>query len=172
MIERSLIQVTEGLVTEPVSLDEAKDWIGGLEGVTDFDEMITSMIKSSRVQIEKETSLALVAKTVTLDCVNTSAFNESVLLPYALQVSGVTVKSLDSSFQETTLTVGTDYFLRGNTVVVGQGRFSIAYTIVPVVNQDLKEIIKMDVAEKFKNRGDTISEVAKQRAQAHAIPWL
>jgi hypothetical protein len=171
MTEYSNIQVSEVAGSEPVNLDEAKAWIGGLEGVTDFDGLISSMIKASRLQVEKETNLALVAKDITLDvCLSK---DDDVLLPYSKEVNMVMVNSLNSSYAETVLTEGTDYFLRGNSVRLTIGRYSISYTVVPVVSDDLKEVIKMDVADKFKHRGDNgLSEAAKQRAQSHMIPWL
>jgi hypothetical protein len=173
MIYLSNIVQTEGAVTEPVSLDEAKDYIRGLEGITEFDEVIEAMVESSRKYVESYTNLSLVPKAITLDCDNQKSCSDTLVLPYCTAVTTVVVNRLDSSDAPTLITAGTDYFLRGNTLRLNPGRYSISYTTVPNVTEDLKEAIKMDVADKFRGENlQGISEAAKGRAEPHRVPWL
>jgi hypothetical protein len=183
MVELSNIQVSEGSVTEPVSLDEAKAWCQ--IDFTDHDSLLTSMINGARKSIEGLLNLHLVAKAVTLD-VTTNRCNEAVTLPYCKGMTSVNVDELDDHDQPTTLVSGTDYYVRGNTLrLPTEGRYAISYTTVPgTTPEDLKEAIKMEVAERYSARGENevfrgasevgtgLSEAAKAKAQPYRIDWL
>jgi hypothetical protein len=186
VINYSSIQVSEGSVTEPVSLDEAKAWLQ--IDLTDHDALLTSMIKGARTSIENYLNLHLVEKTVELDVEFTGDSQKAIPLPYTFGLSSVVVDELDDTDQTTTLTVGTDFFVRGNLVRLLPGRYHVSYTTVPgTIPEDLKEAIKMEVAERFAQRGENptfrtasatdaattgLSESAKAKADPYKILWL
>lgn len=178
MIELTNIEVSEGSVTEPVSLIEAKAWLQ--IDHSDHDSLLTSMITGARQSLEKWLNLALVDKTVTLDADNLKGDWDVMLFPYAKTVADVVVNSLDSSDVPTLLTTGTDYYVRSNSIRIGSGRHSISYSITaPTITQDLKEAILMEVAERYRNRGENnaegkagLSEGATIKAAPHQMVWL
>jgi hypothetical protein len=175
MVDLSNIQVSEGSVTEPVSLDEAKAWLQ--IDFPDHDSLLTSMIKGARKSIENLLNLALVTKAITLDACVTKC-TEVITLPYCKKVTSVNIDELDSRDQPTTLASGTDYYVRGNNVRVSEGRYAVSYTTVPgTIPEDVKEAIKMEVAERFANKGENqsttgLSEGAKAKALPYQIYWL
>lgn len=178
MIEYTNISVSEGSVTEPVSLVEAKAWLN--VDFDDHDSLLTDMIKGARSSIEKLLNLALVAKSVTMD-VQVTGNDSLTIVPFPYTMSFATdplIKGLDSEDAETDLVKGTDFFVRGNNIRIASGRFSVSYTTVPVVPEDVKEAIKMEVANRYKHRGENnsdstgISQEAKEKAEPYSIPWL
>lgn len=186
MINYSSIQLTEGSVTEPVTLDDLKAWLK--IDFSDDDALLTSMSKGARLSIENYLNLALVTKTVDLDIEFSGDYQKAVAMPYTMGLSGAVVESLDSQDQTTTLAVGTDYFVRGNLVRLNPGRYHVSYTTVPgTIPEDLKEAIKMEVAERYAQRGENptfrtasatdaattgLSESAKAKADPYRILWL
>lgn len=174
MIRITNIQTTQGVFTEPLDLQEAKDWLQ--IDFPDFDDLLTSLIVGARESFEKFLNIHLVPKSVTMWVENTKNCMDTVLFPFAVGVSAVLVKSLDYSDTETALVSGTDYFITANTIRIGPGRFKITYNTVPgTIPQALREVIKMEVAERFKNRGDSdggLSEGAKQKAEPFQAIWL
>jgi hypothetical protein len=177
MIELTNIEVSEGSVTEPVILDEAKAWLQ--IDFSDHDALLTSLITGARQSIEKWLNLALVDKTVTLDADNKKG-DWDVMFPYARTVADVVVNGLDSSDVSTVLTIGEDYYVRSNSLRIGPGRHYITYSITaPPISQDLKEAILMEVAERYRNRGENnaegkpgLSEGATIKAAPHQMVWL
>jgi hypothetical protein len=167
--------VTEGTVTEPVSLQEVKDWLQ--IDFDDKDSLITSMITGARQSLEKYLNLHLVPKDVTLDVQSTG---EIVILPYAYSPGTIEINQLDSADQTNTLTDGQDYYSRGNTLRIGAGRYVISYATTPAVPEALKEAIKMEVAERFQNRGEYskessivgLSQSAIAKAQPYQMTWI
>lgn len=169
----SNIQVSEGAVTEPVTLDEVKAWLQ--VDFTDHDEILNGMIKGARRTIEKLCNISLVPKSVTLDIEVTG--DDKVPMPYTASFASPVVKSVASDDTETILTSGTDYYIRGNNIRLGEGRYSVAYTTVPVVPEDIKEAIKMEVAERYANRGENLttsglSKGAIEKVSPYQIIWL
>lgn len=183
MVELNNIQFSEGSITEPVSLVEAKAWCQ--IDFSDQDALLTSMITGARKSIEAFINLFLVTKSVTVD-VTTTKCNEVVTLPYCKGVTSVNVNQLADDDSPTTLQSGLDYYLRGNTIRINQeGRFAISYTTVPgTIPQDLQEAIKMEIAERYASRGENavfrgnaevglgLSEAAKVKALPYQINWL
>lgn len=174
MINYSSISQTEGSVTEPVTLTEVKTWLK--VDFTDDDTLLTSMIKGARQSIEQYLNLALVAKTIALDIEFSGEDQKAVTLPYTSGLSGVTVDELDEQDVTTTLASGTDYFIRGNIIRLSPGRYHVSYTTVPgTIPEALKEAIKMEVAERYSNRGEAstgLSESAKVKADPFKMIWL
>jgi hypothetical protein len=178
MIEISNIVVSEGSVTEPVTLVEAKAWLQ--VDHDDHDALLTAMITGARISLERWLNLALVAKDITLDADNTKDDYDVMLFPYAKGVSSVAVSSLDGNDEETVLTTGTDYYVRANSLRIPNGRHYVSYSVVPgTIPEDLKEAIKMEVAERYRARGENsvdgekgLSEGAKAKAAPYQIVWL
>lgn len=186
MINYSSIQVTEGAVTEPVTLDDVKAWLK--IDFTDDDALLTSMIKGARTSIESYLNLALVTKAIALDVEFTGTEQRTVTMPYTFGLSSVAVDELDSVDDITTLASGTDYFVRGNLIRINPGRYHVAYTTVPgTIPEDLKEAIKMEVAQRYSARGENptfrtasatdaattgLSESAKAKADPYRILWM
>lgn len=181
MTQYTNIQVSESSPVEPVTLDEVKDWV--VVDHDDHDALLTSMIKGARQSVENYCSLSLVAKDITLDLEVTGENQKTIPMPYATGLSAVTVDELDDNDEVTTLASGTDYYLRGNLLRIGAGRYSVSYTTVPgTIPEDLKEAIKMEVANRYAHRGENahdlvnvaqgLSEAAKAKAQPYVITWL
>jgi hypothetical protein len=177
MWQLSNIQVSEGSVTEPVTLEEVKDWLQ--VDFTEHDGLLNGMIKGARRTIEKLCNISLVPKAVTLDVETTG--DEKVPMPYTASFSGspaLVVKSFDSNDTETTLVSGTDFYVRGNNIRIGEGRYSVSYTTVPgTIPEDIKEAIKMEVAERYANRGENLttsglSKGAIEKVSPYQIIWL
>lgn len=174
MINYSSISVTESSPTEPVTLTEVKAWL--TIDFPDHDTLLTSMITGARQSIEQYLNLALVPKTIGLDIEFPGEDQKAVTLPYTSGLSGVVVDELDEEDLTTTLASGTDYFIRGNQVRLSPGRYHVSYTTVPgTIPEALKEAIKMEVAERYSNRGEAstgLSDGAKQKCDPFKIIWL
>lgn len=184
MITFSNIVKSEG-GTEPVVLADVKAWIQ--VDFTDFDVMLTSMLTGARKTIEGFTNLKLVETGITMD-VETTKCNESVFIPYSYGAIGdIGITKLDDVDAETDLVAGTDFYQRGNNIRVPYpGRYAFSYTTnADNIPEDLKEAIKMEVAERFANRGENqamranydspslgISEAAKSKARPYIQAWL
>jgi hypothetical protein len=180
MVDISNIQVSEGSVTEPVTLAEVKTWLTIDFG--DMDAILVTMIKGARKSIESLLNLALVPKQITLD-VTVTKCSELVTLPYCKGVTAVTVNELDPQDQTTALANGVDYYVRGNGLRISEGRYSVAYTtVLAIIPEDLKEAIKMEVAERYLSRGENaaskgavevgLSRAAMIKALPYQINWL
>ncbi len=167
------IVVSEGVVTEPVTLLDAKAWAN--IDHTDDDALITTMIKGARQSLEKHLNLALVPKTVVMGYEVTGA-NPFVTLPYGATVSALTINELDIEDAETLLVASTDYFLRGDQLrMTAKGRYGLSYTVTPEVTQAIKEAIMMEVTERYNSRGDNgegLSKPALEKALPFAQIWL
>lgn len=178
MIELSNIVVSEGSVTEPVSLVEAKAWLQ--IDHSDHDTLLTAMIKSARKSLQKHLNLALVPISVTLDADNSKDEWDSFPLPYAGTVDNVVVSSVEDDDTETALVDGEDFYLRSNSVRIGGGRHYLSYDVDPgTISEDLKTAIKMEVAQMYAvSRGENVdvkpglSQAALMLAQPHQIPYL
>jgi hypothetical protein len=175
MINASNIVASEAEdVVEPVTLAEVKEWL--TIDFADFDDLLTSMISGARKTIENFIGAHLVEKSVTMDV--ELAKDENIILPYSLAVGDLEVIELDSDDTEETLITGDDFYPRGNLIRgLGEGRYIISYTSVPDVPADLKEAIKMEVAERFAHRGENdsttgLSAAAKEKAQPYRLEWL
>lgn len=166
------IQVTEGSITEPVTAAEAKTWMR--VDYSDDDTLITGMIKSARQSIEQFTNLAFVDKSVVMDVLTTSG-NDLIRLYGVDGAESLEVTDIDSE----EVIDSEDYKIRGASVKISRsGYFSIAYDIdASPVPEALKEAIKMEVAERYANRGENnstegLSKSAQSKAQSFVQVWL
>lgn len=155
MIDLFNIEVSESSPTEPVTLDEAKAWVG--VDFADHDDLLTSMITGSRQDVEQLLNGKLVAASI-VAYANTTRSENLYQFPWALKYSHVDIDSVivyglvDGETDET-LTINDDYYLNGSLKLTA-GSFKLIYDIVPVVPQALKEAIMMLVAYRYNNRGD------------------
>jgi hypothetical protein len=150
------IQVSEAEdLTEPVSLQEAKDWL--MIDHDDHNALLTGMITGAREDIEQELGLKLVGSTAFFHVDTTKSEEEITVFPYAMnlnQVSDVVISLLEDGEDDEILTGDEDYYLNGTLKIVSPSRSKVAYTITPVVPTAIKEAIKMLVAYRYGNRGD------------------
>ena len=86
------IQFTDGTVTEPVTLVEAKSWLK-IE-VTDEDALLTAIIKTARQLCESYTGIGFIPHGI-VAVLNNSCGN--IYLPYAPVTSGVVLKDIDGA---------------------------------------------------------------------------
>lgn len=93
---------------EPVSLTEAKAQIQGLEGISDFDTYITSLITVAREMAEEYTWRTIVASTYELRL--PSFDSEKILLPHPVVAAIISIKYNDITGTEQTL-ASDKYFL-------------------------------------------------------------
>jgi hypothetical protein len=156
-------------VEEPITLAEAKAHLQ--VDFDDDDDYIQRLITAARQTLEDFTNLALVEKTMTADAANVCT-GDLMRLPYAAKVSDVVVTDSDT---EELLAVD-EYKVGRNSVKVNyKGNYSLSYTVVPSVSKALKEAILLEVAQRYKHRGDNsegISTAAKEKAQPYRVIWL
>lgn len=98
--------------TDVISLDDAKDWMK-VDGTTD-NSLITSLIGEIIDVVETEYSFQLIEKNVTAEW---EMYAQRVDLPLFPVQSVSSVKTINNQGNETTLAVGDDYYLAGNTLV-------------------------------------------------------
>jgi hypothetical protein len=178
VITLSNIQVSEGSVVEPVSLDEAKVWLQ--IDFTDHDLLLTSMITGAREDIEQELNLKLVDSTASFYADTTKNGEEISVFPYASSmawVSNVAVSLLEDGETDLTQIEDSDYYLNGTLKINGVQRSKVEYTITPVVPTAIKEAIKMLVAYRYNNRGDQekqmgLPEDIERKVSKYRQVWL
>ena len=153
-----------GSITEPVTLEDVKEWIGGLEGSTDFDNLLGSMITPARQDIENYLDVKLVDGAVSLYVTSTEDTDEITSFPYALNVPGtLTVTKITRGEDPEVMVLDDDYYLNGSLSFYDGGRYFLEYDIsVEDVPETLKEAMKMLIAYRFANRGD--------QEKQHGIP--
>jgi hypothetical protein len=151
----SNIQVSEGSITEPVTLGEAKAWAMVDHG--DHDSLLTSMITGAREDIEAELNAKLVDSSVIMYMTTTQASEYLSKLPYALSFADVSLTSVslvEDGEADEVLTGDEDYYFNGVLKIAAAQTSKVEYEITPVVPQAIKEAIMMLVAYRYNNRGD------------------
>lgn len=156
MWKLSNIQHSEaGSITEPVTLADVKAWIGGLEGSTDFDDLLSSVIIPARQDVENYIDAKLVDGDVSLYVDSTEDSDEITSLPYALNLPGtLTISKIVRGETPETMILDEGYYLNGSLSFGSTGRYKIEYDLTGEVPETLKEAIKMLIAYRFANRGD------------------
>lgn len=170
MLKDRNISITEAAeVTEPVDLASVKAWLT-IDYDTD-DALLSEMIIAARQDIEQETGLALVEKEVVYDFTVTD--NDSVRLPYVISVEDIVLTD------ENAEPVDSDnYKHRAGVIAMKQtGCFSVSYTTANTVPAGLKEAIKMLVAYRYNNRGDSerqegMPEDIERKISKYRQTWL
>lgn len=173
MIEYYNIRIIDAeSIEEPVTVDEAKDWMR--VDYEDDNDLIESMIKSARQTLEKFLNLALVDKTVSFDA-KTTCEEDSIRLPYVEDIEEITITDVDKDEE----VVADNYKLRYSGVKVNySGLFGIEYDIeAGEIPEAIKEAIKMEVAERYANRGENdktegLSKSALSKASSYQQVWI
>lgn len=146
---------TEPLAAEPVTLDEAKNWMAKDLADTTDDDLIELLITAARRQLERFTGLSFGTKELSI-LVELDGCAEPYRLPFGpvQSVEGIT---LDRPFQDDlTLADGTDYELVGlgqlrtRTEGIHTIQYTTGYTTLP---EDLKEDVLRVTAWLYQNRG-------------------
>lgn len=155
-------RVTTDLAAEPVSLAEAKEYME--IDFSDFDDLITSLIKSARLASERFTGLSYGTKTISL-----TANNEcEIQLPLGPVQSITSVKNTDGDdldyssfgFDNPVITLINPSFSLlsvGSTIPnrIVNLIYETGFTDCP---EDLKTAIKMRVETAFQYRADSTNE--------------
>lgn len=174
MVTYSNIFITEGEnITEPVDVADVKAWLR--IDFSDDDTLLQKMIVGARETIEDYLHLALVEKTVEVDAVCTSC-TQWMHLPYAQKVVNDETFVVSDNDNDDEVLTATEYHVRGGMWKVDYaGNYKIAYTVDPVINEAIREAIKMEVAERYHNRGELdrgLSEAAKAKVKPYRQIWL
>jgi len=145
-----IIVITDS-TTEPVTLNEAKTWLGIDLDVTTHDADITACIAAARKKVEQLSGLSLSAKTLKLII---NDYNDTYIdMPYPPTVSITSVKTYDSEGTATTYVDGSDYHLIANRLMFsGNGDITeIIYTTGSNAEEFFKLAIKKQLAFDYKN---------------------
>ena len=150
------VELTDGAVTEPVTLQEAKDY-ARIDGSTE-DTLITSLIKMARIHCESFTGKSLVPKTVTI---TSFTYPYQFQMPYGPLTNSANISKcvvLDENDVETALTYQVNTGLYPKLFITGGDqsyKFKLVYTAgFASVPEDIKLAIKMMVNTMYERRED------------------
>ena len=142
------VKVLSEMVSEPLSLTEAKAWLR-VKDFTDDDTLIAALVKSTRKHLEGYTGLSFGTRTLEV----VMKIDESAELPYSPVQSVTSVyKLVDNEWE---LVDNADWWLIGDDLKVRtcdmfKVTYQAGYTQLP---DDLLTDIKVLVAWQYKNRG-------------------
>lgn len=183
------IKVITDISTEPVLLAAAKNHMKATYGTdTTEDALINSMITAARELIEKRANRTLAEKTIELLFRNDEITGRKVRLPYGPHGDITFVKRVDQEGTETSLTLNSGYYKRGNQFLELEFRSLLAnpfqesagltydYKIrlaagygITDTTEDLPEGYKIailkQVAEWYVNREDWVPELSSEVAR-------
>lgn len=173
IIDVADITPESGIITEPVSLAEMKNFLR-LEGFEDDnesgempfdsdDELIQELITSAREGLEKFCGRSIVPHTWKVLLTNLAG---DIELPYSngvdLSASG---GALDSIFDCNGNDID-DYDLIGTEFLYLQlplkEKMTLVYSVEPIVPKRIKQAIMRDVAFHYENRNDSPGELSEQ----------
>jgi uncharacterized phiE125 gp8 family phage protein len=150
------VQLTTGMVTEPVTLQEAKDY-ARIDGFSE-DTLITSLIKMAREHCESYMGKCIVIKTVTID---SFTFPYQFQLPYGPLTNEANISkcvTIDQNNVETALQYRVNAGLFPKLFILGGAqsyKFKLVYTAgFTTVPEDIKLAIKMMVNTLYERRED------------------
>lgn len=159
--------VTVAPVTEPVSLDEAKEYLR-VDSAAD-DVVIDRLIRSARAAVEHYTGRALITQTRRVTW-NYEEAQSPLYVPGPPLLTTTTLKTYDAARVSTTLTSGTDYYVVGTDPAIitganGSGSYlggvgvrsiewvgTCGYGAAPAVPDDIKTAILTLVADVYERR--------------------
>lgn len=167
-------------ITEPVTLEEAKDYMR-LEGFQDVDDsspvefdddddLIESIITSSREAVEKYCGLSLVSKTLTVLLTNKAGM---IQLPYGPVVSVTQLTEEDGTEieAENYTVLGTHHkYLKSPLYENMYITYTAGYD-VDECPESLKQAILIEVLYRYENRGDIENEGLSRAARIKAKPF-
>jgi len=139
--------ITEATV-EPITVTEAKDWLG--IQTTTHDTKLTAAIKAARKKVEQLSGRSMVVRTIKL---TVQEWDGTILeLPYPVVSSIVSLKSMDTAGVETTHNVS-DYALVYNRLhFSGFGNsIEVTYTTAANAEEFYKLAIKKQLAYDYRN---------------------
>src|SRR5436190_18751243 len=149
----SVLQVvSSGEGSEPITLQEAKDW-GKIEQDTD-DDIITALITAARRMCESYTGLGFITRSIVAGINNADGgFN----LPYGPLITGPDAVDTDGNTVDLTYNLGQIEEPYGRMVVT----YTAGYETLP---EDLKTALKAQILFLYENRGEGsggLSPIAK-----------
>jgi hypothetical protein len=158
------VRIVTDFTTEPVTLAEAKTWMRINEFTSD-DTLITALIKSTRLHLEKFTGLSFGVKTLeTIFETDLSTFE----LPYTPLVTLTTLAKKTGVNEWETLVVNEDYEVMGNKILLTEGTYKATYQAgYSTLPEDLKTDIKVLVAWQYENRGINFGTSANIKEYPH-----
>jgi hypothetical protein len=141
------IQFDEGTITEPVTLQEVKDWLK--IDVTDEDILLEELITSGRQLCESYTGLGFITRDI-VAVLNNSCGN--IYLPYSPITSDIVLKDVDDN-------VITSPSIRGvlskwiNQPIIDyiKAEYTAGYAVLPV---HFKNALLTTIAYLYEHRGD------------------
>jgi hypothetical protein len=155
------------VVTEPVSLTDAKNWLR-ITNYTSDDSLIKELLKSARLHIEKLCSKSLGSKVLkaNIELSGTQPGVWMVELPYGPMICVNEVKWKTGFNMYDTLVKNDDYEIIGNKLwFYYQGNYTITYQAgFSQLPEDLKNDILTLTAWMYENRGKNMN------ADTKAIP--
>jgi hypothetical protein len=162
-----IVKVTSDLVAEPLSLADAKAWMRIVDYTSD-DNLITALIKSTRLNLEKYTGLSFGVKTIQSTLSNDRLEFD---LPYG-PVSNVTIVQKWVEDEWVTLT-SSDYSIINDTLkVFTYSKFRVTYTSgFTSLPDDLITDMKVLVAWQYKNRGMNFQSDKDNAASVTQYPY-
>lgn len=141
-----MITVITEATNEPITLTEAKDWLG-VQG-TAHDTKLTAGIKAAREKVEQLSGRSMVARTLKLTLHDYEG--SFVDLPYPVINAVVSVKT-NTGGTESTITA-TDYYLSYNRLIYEfSGEYEITYSTVANNSEFYKLAIKKQLAYDYRN---------------------
>jgi hypothetical protein len=150
------VQLSTGTVSEPVTLQEAKDY-ARIDGFTE-DTLITSLITMARVHCESYMGKSIVLKTVTID---SFTFPYQFQMPYGPLTNEANISkcvTIDQNNVETPLQYRVNAGLFPKLFILGGSqsyKFKLVYTAgFTTVPEDIKLAIKMMVNTLYERRED------------------
>jgi hypothetical protein len=152
------IKITEGTVTEPVTLEQAK-----LQCIVDFttdDNYITDLIKKCRQEFESICGISIVEKSITL----IADWKREQQLPYGpvKSINEIKVKTGNSDNGATEYETPNTYSIDGGLFDLSCNRLKIVYTTgMETVSEDLKLALLNLIAWRYENRGDHEKEMSE-----------
>lgn len=175
---------------EPISVEDAKTWL--LVDYDDQDEVIASIIKAARLSIEKRCGISIAMKRYEM---KVFGFSDRIELPNPPVISVESIKYIDEDGVEQTIDASDYVFVQDDYVpfvFVQSGwpedvadrpdAVRITYTTgidiedspPDEVPEDLKQAIRLTVAEKFENRQGEILLPTRQElgVLSHGIDEL
>ena len=148
----SLPIVTTDLATEPVTLQEAKDWMA--VKTTEEDDIIEDLITRARQMVEKYTGLSFGEKEITA-VIHADGCGTPYALPYGPTISITSVLNRVAFSSSEVMVDGEDYQLQAGLFICRvEGLMEIVYEAGFLeLPEELKGDILRVVAWLFQNRG-------------------
>ena len=151
------LTVTTDIVTEPITLAEAKGYLR--VDATSEDDLITELITAAREWAENYTGKAFGAKTYTVLFSELLSDEYRLNLPYPPHATITSVNAVDREGTKTLLVENTDYYVSGavKASIDIYGKNEAAYEVVYTTSADamtanVKQAMLKVIADMYENR--------------------